>query len=91
MIYHAKRNHPELRCPKCGCAWFHITGFARVTLHYDGATRAFLDLVDVDEDSRLSISDVVCMDCEYDCTALVGDTFGPRFEPPRVLTDCDTI
>lgn len=89
MLYHAKRNHPELRCPKCGCAWFRITGFARVTIHYDAENRDFLDDVLVDESSRLSASDVACMDCEYDCTALVADTFGPRFEPPRVLANCD--
>ncbi len=77
MLYYAKQNHPGLRCPQCGCTWLRITGFARVTIHYDAATRTFLDLVDIDEDSRLSATGVACMDCEHDCTALVADTFGP--------------
>lgn len=77
MLYYAKHNHPELRCPQCGCASLRITGFARVTIHYDAARRTFLDLVDVDEDSRLSAAGVACADCEHDCTALVADTFGP--------------
>ena len=83
MMYHAKENHPELRCPKCGGAWFSVTGFARVSIYYDAATRSFLDLVDEDEDSRLSASGVVCSDCKCDCTALVADAFGPMCEPPQ--------
>ena len=86
MIYHIKRNHAELRCPKCGCAWFRITGFARVSLHYDAESRRFLDDILADESSPLSASAVACMDCECDCTVVVADTFGPRFAPPRVLT-----
>ena len=27
------------------------------------------------------------MDCEYDCTALVGDAFGPMCESPQPMRD----
>ena len=88
MIHHAERNHPELQCPKCGCAWFRIAGFAPAAVHYDAANRAFLDNVLVDESSRLLTFAVACMDCEYDCTSLVGDTFGPVFNAPVKSSDC---
>ena len=83
MIYIAKENHPELRCPNCGCTWFRVTGFAPVALHYNAANRAWLDDVLVDELAPMYAAAVACMDCNHDCTALVADTFGPMCEPPQ--------
>ena len=87
MLYYAENNHPTFRCPRCGCPWFRVTGVTRVTLHYDAESRAFLDDVLVDDSSRLSPTDIECMDCSYDCATLVGDTFGPKCAPIRAASN----